>query len=61
MQQIKGRISLHVYEILYLNYIYLVQQRLMAANLCQIFFIDVIMLSGVENGHNSLKEYYANK
>jgi len=39
----------------------------MAANLCHIFFfIDVIMLNGVENvykeiGHNSLKVYYTNK
>lgn len=62
MQPIKGLESIYVDGIVYLNYIHLVQRRLMADNLCQIFFsINIIMVSGVENGRNSLKVYYANK
>lgn len=46
---------------MYLDYIHVVVHRLMAANLCQIFFIIIIMVSRAENGPNSLKVCYANK
>lgn len=58
----KGQIRVYANEILYLNYIYLSRQRLMAANPPPFFhFIHVIMLSGFENWHNSIQVYYANK
>lgn len=44
MQPSKGRISVNVNENLHLNYIYLSQQRLMAANVPQVFFLSLMSL-----------------